>query len=141
MWTLYVPPLQRFRRAKELDTWNIFQASIGEFVWGLSNLLCLFTFRFNSSKLNRPRRVLKIWIFSDSGWCQELETQKKNLIAYYFKHNPSLLWQVRSNCSSTHLKNKNTCWSESAGLPRIHRWETVFLILHFPTHLYALLDI
>ena len=67
MWTLYVLPLLRFRRAKDLDTWNIFQANVGEFVWGLSNLLCLFTFRFNSSKSNIPRRVLKIVILIASG--------------------------------------------------------------------------
>ena len=67
MWTLYVLPLQRFRRAKDLDTWNIFQANVGEFVRGLSNLLCLFTFRFNSSKSNRPRRVLEIVILIASG--------------------------------------------------------------------------
>ena len=67
MWTLYVLPLQRFRRAKDLDTWNIFQANLGEFVWGLSKLLCLITFRFNSTKSNRPRRVLKIVILIASG--------------------------------------------------------------------------
>ena len=67
MWTLYVLPLQRFRRAEDLDTWNIFQANVGEFVRGLSNLLCLFTFRFNSSKSNRPRRVLEIVILIASG--------------------------------------------------------------------------
>ena len=67
MWTLYVLPLLRFRRAKDLDTWNIFQANVGEFVWGLSNLLCLFTFRFNSTKSNIPRRVLKIVILIASG--------------------------------------------------------------------------
>ena len=33
----------------------------------MSNLLCLFTFRFNSSKSNRPRRVLKIVILIASG--------------------------------------------------------------------------
>ena len=67
MWTLYVLPLQQFRGAKDLDTWNIFQANVGEFVRGLSNLLCLFTFRFNSSKSNRPRRVLEIVILIASG--------------------------------------------------------------------------
>ena len=67
MWTLYVFPLQRFRRAKDLDTWNIFQANVGEFVWGLSKLLCLITFRFNSTKSNRPLRVLKIVILFASG--------------------------------------------------------------------------
>ena len=67
MWTLYVLPLQRFRRAKDLETWNIFQANIGEFVLGLSKLLCFCTFRFNSSKSNRPRRVLEIVILIASG--------------------------------------------------------------------------
>ena len=67
MWTLYVLPLQRFRRAKDLDTWNIFQANVGEFVRGLSKLLCLITFRFNSTKSNRPLRVLKIVILFASG--------------------------------------------------------------------------
>ena len=67
MWTLYVLPLQQFRGAKDLDTWNIFQANVGKFVRGLSNLLCLFTFRFNSSKSNRPRRVLEIVILIASG--------------------------------------------------------------------------
>ena len=37
------------------------------FVCSLSKLLCLFTFRFNSTKSNRPRRVLKIIILIASG--------------------------------------------------------------------------
>ena len=37
------------------------------FVCSLSKLLCLFTFRFNSTKSNRPRRVLKIVILIASG--------------------------------------------------------------------------
>ena len=50
---------KRFRPISKL-TWV-------SFVWGLSKLLCLFTFRFDSTKSNRPRRVLKIVILIASG--------------------------------------------------------------------------